>query len=120
MIKLRTKTAKQIFNIRKKLIGSFIIYLIINRLEINSNSVTAYGNYFYVNNELEEINLTGTMTELPWETINSIETYILEPLNTETLKQAVLQRAVEFTFLQLEQENGENWATIATDWELVL
>lgn len=126
----KTKTPKPILNDRQKLIDNFIIYLVIEDFRIINNNFIAKGYYYYKITEtidgqdfervvkLKDVGTGGGGTVLSWEMASQIEVYILQPVNSDTLIENFLQRLVEFTFLQLEQESGENWGTTRNDWEL--
>jgi hypothetical protein len=116
MITINTNKAMPIYNDRFKLVGDYVIYLTIQNLQMDVNNVTATGCYYYTNENNEIIKLKDTTTFMTWETITSIES-ILNPIDVLILKDAVLQRVMEFTLLKLTEESGENFGTVIEDWE---
>ncbi len=119
MLKLRTKTVKTVaFGRATK---EVIIRFIIDKIEIDKNNISANGYYYYFdeNNSIVILSQLGTSSIKQWEIVEQIEVNFLGNFtSTNSLKAAVLQRLSEFTNLQLTQENGENFGTIASDWEV--
>lgn len=118
MVNLKTTVEKTILDKRQKVIGNFNVYVTVQKLELDINSIIAIGYYYYIN-EGSIVKLTDFRTILLWETISQIESYVLEPLNVETLKDAILKRTLEFTFLQIQQENGQNFNILYDELEQV-
>jgi hypothetical protein len=127
MLTINTNTTKPIYNDRFKLIGNYVIYLTIQKLEMDANNVIASGYYYYITETQETIDgevvttsnvvkLKDTRTSMLWETVVSIET-ILNPITATSLKDSALQRMQEFTILKLTEESGENFGTTIEDWE---
>jgi hypothetical protein len=117
MLKLRTKT---VFNIpTKRGVTEGIIYFIIDKILVDANNITPKGYYYYLDENQQPIKLDDINTLKEWAIVEQVETNLLSELNSTTSLQANLQqRLQEFTMLQLEQENGENYGTLASDWEI--
>jgi len=100
---------------------------------MSSNLVSIKGFYFYekvniiqtpqeegdpITSEVKEIVILSKATrQFTWDKIQEVET-ILQPLNYANLKEAVEQRIVEFTMIQMQIEDGENFGTSYLDWEI--
>jgi hypothetical protein len=116
MKKLRTKTEFSIPT--KRGVVSGIVRFIIDKLEIDINNVRAIGYYYFIDENNEVVKLDEVSTLNLWETVEAIETNLLNPLiDSVSLKANVLQRLGEFTMLQLTTESGENYGTTPDDWE---
>jgi hypothetical protein len=116
MKKLRTKTEFSIPT--KRGVVSGVVRFIIERLEIDINNVRAIGYYYYIDIDNVVVKLDEVSTLNQWETVEAVETNLLNPLNSAiSLKANVLQRLGEFTMLQLTTESGENYGTTPDDWE---
>jgi hypothetical protein len=116
MITKQTKTPFPILDKRGKPIVEFIIYLKVVELIINEANITVNGFYYY-KDEQEEIIVLDKFSEFfTWDIISAIE-MILQPLDTISLMEALLQRMNEFTDLQIQSESGQNYGTLYTDWE---
>jgi hypothetical protein len=97
-----------------------IVRFIIDKIEIDVNNITAKGYYYYIdeNGSIVMLSQLGASSQKQWEMVAQIETTFLgEFESANSLKSVILQRLKEFTNLQLTQENGENYGTIASDWE---
>lgn len=117
MIKLKTKTEFQIPTKRGVIQG--IVRLIIDKLEIDTNNIIAKGYYYFIdeNGQIVQLDMINTMQQ--WENIEYAEHNALGSLqSSENLKDNILQRLNEFTFYQLQLENGENYGTYVNDWEI--
>jgi len=119
MIQLRTN--KEFPIPTKRGVTNGIIYLIIDKIEIDNNNITARG-YYYYKDEQGSILILDRINKLQqWEQIKEIEETILTPLESSVnLKSNILQRAKEFTELTLTMEEGENYTTTIEDWEEIL
>ena len=98
MITFKTTTEKPIYDKRQKLVGNYIIYITVQKLEIDANNVLAIGYYYYKNtiDEIENvIKLSDFRTLLTWESIAQIESNFLNPLSTITLKDSVFKRILD-------------------------
>jgi hypothetical protein len=116
MIQLRTKTAFSIPTKRGIITG--VVRFIIERLEIDINNVRAIGYYYYLDIDSVVVKLDEVSTLNQWETVEAVETNLLNPLvDSVSLKANVMQRLGEFTMLQLTTETGENYGTTPDDWE---
>ena len=116
MIKLRTKTEFSIPT--KRGVVSGVVRFIIDRLEVDINNVRAIGYYYYLDIDNVVVKLDNVSTLNQWETVEAVETNLLNPLGSATsLKANILQRLEEFTMLQLTTESGENYGTTPDDWE---
>lgn len=117
MVKFKTKTAKEIFDKRGKSIGEHVIRFIVNDIHASSAGVTASGFYYYEENDVQIV-LDAFATILNWENVELVESSLPVFSNSQNLKDAFVQRIREFSFLQQQAESGENYGTIATDWEI--
>lgn len=117
MLKLRTKTEKTVVSGRAT--KQVIIRFIIDKLEADANNIIALGYYYYFDENGQVVKLDNVRTIKEWAIVETVESNFLPPItNQNSLKEALLQRLSEFTNLQLTQENGENYGTIASDWEI--
>lgn len=116
MVKLKSKTAFEIFDKRQNSVGFHIIRLIVNEISANESGVTANGFYYY-EQEGNQIVLDPFKTNIPWEQVELAETQ-LPAFNATSLRSAFIQRIIEFSFIQQQIENGENYGTTYDDWEL--
>lgn len=116
MVKFKTKTEFPIRDKRDKVIGSFIIRLIVNSVHAAINGIIAKGFYYRIDEDGNEICLDAFGTPISWESIEMAETQ-LPTFNDHNLKDAFIQRIIEFTFIQQQIESGENYGTVYSDWE---
>lgn len=116
MVKFKTNTPYELLDKRQKSLGSHIIRLIVNEINATISGVTAAGFYYYINEELQEIMLDAFRTQISWEQVKQAETQ-LPAFDAHHLKEAFIQRIIEFTFIQQQIEDGENFGTSYTDWE---
>lgn len=115
MLKLRTKTAFLVPKGRLQI--STIVRLIVDSLTFDLNNCIVKGYYYYIDENDNVVKLDDFTTVISWTIINQTEVYILQPITSPNLYDIIIQRLREFTFLQLEQENGKNYGTQSTDWE---
>ena len=116
MVKLKTKTEKELFDKRLKSLGFHIVRLIVNEISANGSGAVANGFYYYEDENGQQV-LDAFRTNFAWETVAMAETELPE-FNSNSLKDAFIQRIIEFSFMQQQIESGENYGTIYTDWEL--
>jgi len=115
MLKLKTKT---VFSVPKdRGFVSVTINLIVDSITFDINNATVKGYYYYIDNNNNVVQLDTFDKKISWTIISQTEIYILQPIKTPNLFDVITQRLKEFTFLQLEIENGKNYGTISTDWE---
>lgn len=118
MLKLRTKTEFQVPSSRG--LKSVIIRMVIDGIFMDKNNITPQGYYYYLdeNNVVVKLDSLGNNSRKEWALIEQIEENMLLPFSDSVhLRANVLQRLKEFTNLQLMQESGENYNTVASDWE---
>jgi len=120
MITLKTKT--QFLVPFGRIFREEYIYLTVERLEIDINNITHIGFYYFID-ENEQVQKLDDIKRNPklWTTVEVAEFGLLSSLESSVhLKDNLLQRVIEFTFIQLEQEANLNYGTIASDWELLV
>jgi len=116
MLKLRTKTS---FNVPfERTTTSAIVRMIVESITFDVNNSTVIGYYYYYNENDNVVKLDDFKFITSWTIINAIENNILEPITYPNIKDIVLLRLQEFTMLQLQVENGKNYGTNDTDWEI--
>lgn len=118
MVRLRTKREIEIFDKRLNSLGSFVIRMVVNEITANGSNAVATGFYCYINADNEEKLLDNFSTNFSWEVIGTIENNLPNFNDPKSLKLAFIQRIVEFSFIQQQQESGSNYGTVAEDWEL--
>ncbi|WP_035677920.1 hypothetical protein [Flavobacterium limnosediminis] len=120
MIRLRTKTK---FTVPfERGVRSEFIHLIIERLDIDALNITPIGYYYFID-ENDQVQKLDDIKQNPklWEDIEFAELGTLPEMNSMVhLKQNIIQRLTEFTLFQLQMEDGTNYGTSYTDWELVI
>lgn len=123
MLKLKTKTEFLVPDGRGT--KSVIIRMITSHFStIDINNVKVEGHYFYLDeagNTVKILNSDFGQNSLKlWDDITNLENMENSPLadfsSNRNLKTVLLQRLEELTMLQLMQEAGENWGTVASDW----
>ena len=118
MITIKTKTAFPIQRARK--VKDTTIYMIIDKIVIDKNNITACGYYYYIDDnllvkKLDNVNLIKT-----WEQVAEAEAGVVPVLESSTSLRANLdQRLSEFTMIQVILESGNNFGTTADDWEII-
>ena len=119
MITLRTTSQFQIpFG---RTIRVETVYLTIERLEMDINNVSPEGFYYFIdeNGEVQKLDDIKRHPKL-WSNIEIAEEVLLSPMSsTVHLKENVIERLTQFVLIQLEQEEGLNYNTTASDWELI-
>lgn len=117
MIILKTKT--EFFVPVSRKFESKIVYLKIDNLNIFENYIILNGYYFYYDADNQPVILDRISTSpILFSDITNFESNGLDAL-PNSLKEAIIQRTIELTFIRLEQENGENYGTNVSDWELI-
>ena len=119
MVKLKTNREIALFDKRQNSIGTFTIRLRVTEISANANGAVANGYYFYINDDENEILLDNFATQFSWENVALAESQ-LQPLPTNSLRDAFIQRIVEFSFIQQQIESGSNYGTVYEDWEIDL
>lgn len=119
MLKLKTKTEFQVPFERG--VKSVIVRMITSNFSlIDINNIKVEGYYYFLdeNNLVRKLSDFGENSFKQWSEIEQIENAMLGPLESNvSLKSNILQRLKELTFMQLQQESGENYGTTASDWE---
>lgn len=118
MIKFKTKTEFPILDKRGKTIGSYIIRLIVNNINVDINGAIATGFYYYCNEDNNEITLDSFKSDFPWDLVAVAESKLPPLGSTQSLKNNIFQRVPEFGIMQQMIESGENYGTVGTDWEV--
>ena len=116
MLKLRTKTAKQVPNGR--IFKDAIVHLIIDSISVTKNNVIGKGYYYYYdeNNSVVKLDTIETFTELAlFEQIEN--NFLGELLSTQNVFDNVKQRLKETTLMNITQENGESYGILPEDLE---
>lgn len=126
MYTIKTNKTFPIRNTTYEIVENKIIFLTVQKLEVDKLGIIATGYYYYkkieVVNEVEvetiiKLKPDDNRTVLPWYNISQIEAYVLPVLSVATLTEAILQRVLEFTQLQLTQESGQNFNILIEDWD---
>ena len=116
MLKLRTKTIKQVpFG---RIFKDVIVHLIIDSISVTKNNVIGKGYYYYYdeNNAVVKLDNIETFTELAL--FEQIENNFLSALeSTQNVFSNVKQRLKETTLMNIAQENGESYGIIPEDLE---
>lgn len=124
MLKLKTKTEFLVPDGRST--KSVIVRMITSHFSmVDINNVKVEGYYYYLDEEGNPIKLPnsdfGQNSMKQWHDITSLENMENSPLanlsSNRNLQTVLLQRLRELTMLQLHQESGENYGTVADDWE---
>ena len=124
MITIKTKKPFNILDISYNVIDNKDIYLTIENLYMNRNDITARGYYYYKTTEtVDEVEVETIYTLRPintimsWDMVAYVEENQLPPIDASQLKDAVLERVLQFTVIQLTMEDGQNFGTTIEDWE---
>ena len=118
MIKFKTKTAFPIYDKRGKIIGNYIIRLIVNNINADINGAVATGFYYYCNEDGEEITLDNFKSDFAWDLVAVAETNLPTLESQNSLKANIYQRVAEFGLMQQMIESGSNYGTQGSDWEV--
>jgi hypothetical protein len=124
MITIKTNKNFDILDISYNVINTTLIYLTIENLYMDRNTVTAKGYYYYKTTEtIDEVEvetvtkLRNITTPMSWDMVSYVEGTQLPPISSSQLKDAVLERVMQFTIIQLTMENGQNFGTTIEDWD---
>lgn len=124
MLTIKTNKPFDILDISYNVIYNKEIYLTIENLYMDRNSVIAKGYYYYKTYEtIEEIEvekvvkLRNITTPMSWNMVAYVETTQLPPINSSQLLDSVLERVMQFTIIQLTMEDGQNFGTLIADWD---
>ena len=115
MLKLRTKTEFEAPGDRVNV--QTVIRVIIDGLFLDNNNADPKG-YYYYNDENGKLVQKHIKSLKQWSDVELAETQLPPLASSTNLKSNILQRLSEFFFLQIQMEAGENFGTIASDWEL--
>lgn len=120
MVKFKTKTEIEIFDIYKNSIGSFIIRMIINCVTNDKFGATPSGFYYYVDADGKDVVLTPIKnTSFTIDEMRYVEENMhLPDFDNRNIDKALFQRTIEFAFVKLKMEAGRNFGTQDTDWEI--
>jgi hypothetical protein len=124
MITIKTNKPFNILDISYNVIDNTPIYLTIENLYMDRNGVTARGYYYYKKIEtIDSINVETVVklrpisTPMSWDMVTYVEGTQLPPISASQLKDAVLERVMQFTVIQLTMEDGQNFGTHVEDWD---
>ncbi len=124
MITIKTNKPFNILDISYNVIDSKDIYLTIENLYMDRNDITAKGYYYYKTTEIiDEVEveaittLRPTTVKMSWSMVSYVEGTQLPPIDSPQLLNAVLERVMQFTVIQLTIENGQNFGTTIEDWD---
>lgn len=127
MLTIKTNKPFNILDISYNVIDSKDIYLTIENLYMDRNSVIAKGYYYYKKIETVEevevetvIKLRNITTPMSWDMVAYVEGVQLPPINSSQLLSSVLERVIQFTVIQLTMEDGQNFGTHLEDWDFTL
>lgn len=124
MLTIKTNKPFNILDISYNVIDNTPIYLTIENLYMDRNGITAKGYYYYKKIETVEevevetvIKLRNITTIMSWDMVSYIEGAQLPPIDSPQLLNAVLERVMQFTVIQLTMEDGQNFGTHIEDWD---
>jgi hypothetical protein len=124
MITIKTNKPFNVLDISYNVIDSKDIYLTIENLYMDRNDITAKGYYYYKTIEIiDEVEveiittLRPTTVKMSWDMVSYVEGTQLPPIDSPQLLNAVLERVMQFTVIQLTIENGQNFGTTVEDWD---
>ncbi len=124
MLTIKTNKPFNILDISYNVIDNTPIYLTIENLYMDRNSITTKGYYYYKKIEtIEEVEvetvvkLRNITTIMSWDMVSYVEGAQLPPINSSQLLNAVLERVIQFTVIQLTMEDGQNFGTHIEDWD---
>jgi len=126
MLTIKTNKPFNILDISYNVIDTTTIYLTIENLYMDKNSVIAKGYYYYKTYETVDeievetvIKLRNITTPMSWDMVAYVETNQLPPINSSQLLDSVLERVMQFTIIQLTMEDGQNFGTQLQDWDFI-
>ena len=124
MLTIKTNKPFNILDISYNVIDNKDIYLTIENLYMDINSVIAKGYYYYKKTEVIDgndvetvIKLRNITTIMSWGMVGYVEETQLPPISSSELLNAVLERVMQFTVIQLTIEDGQNFGTHIGDWD---
>lgn len=124
MITIKTNKPFNILDISYNVIDSKDIYLTIENLYMDRNDVIAKGYYYHKKIEIiDEVEvevvtkLRNVTTPMSWDMVSYVEGTQLPPIGSSQLKEAVLERVLQFTVIKLTMEDGQNFGTTISDWD---
>lgn len=124
MLTIKTNKPFNILDISYNVIDNTPIYLTIENLYMDRNSITAKGYYYYKKIETAEevevetvVKLRNITTIMSWDMVSYVEGAQLPPIDSPQLLNAVLERVMQFTVIQLTMEDGQNFGTHIEDWD---
>ena len=124
MLTVNTNKQFPIRNSTYEIIDNKVIYLTVQKLELDKNNIVAIGYYFYKKTEIIDdveieiiVKLKDNRTTLPWSTIAYVEGQVLAEMDNVNYQSANYQRLREFTQIQLQQESGQNFEITFNDWD---
>ncbi|WP_172916606.1 hypothetical protein [Capnocytophaga canis] len=95
------------------------VYLKISDFRIDENGVVPHGYYYIIQNEQPHQLDKIVPSILLWERVEQAETQ-LSAFTSNSLKNAIYQRATEFAIAKLQQEGTQNYGIDPSDWEIFL
>lgn len=124
MITIKTNKPFNILDISYNVIDSKDIYLTIENLYMDRNNIIAKGYYYHKKIEIiDEVEvevvtkLRNITTPMSWDMVSYVEGTQLPPIGSSQLKEAVLERVLQFTVIKLTMEDGQNFGTTIADWD---
>lgn len=124
MLTIKTNKPFNILDISYNVIDTTTIYLTVENLYMDRNGITAKGYYYYKKIETVEevevetvIKLRNITTIMSWDMVSYVEGAQLPPIDSPQLLNAVLERVMQFTVIQLTMEDGQNFGTHIEDWD---
>ena len=124
MLTIKTNKPFNILDISYNVIDSKDIYLTIENLYMDRNDITAKGYYYHKTIEIvDEVEvevvttLRPTTVKMSWDMVSYVEGTQLPPIDSPQLLNAVLERVMQFTVIQLTIEDGKNFGTTIEDWD---
>ena len=106
MLTIKTNKPFNILDISYNVIDSKDIYLTIENLYMDRNSVIAKGYYYYKKTEIIEevevetvVKLRNITTPMSWDMVAYVEGVQLPPINSSQLLSSVLERVIQFTVI---------------------
>lgn len=124
MLKLKTKIEFLVPDGRGT--KSVIVRMIVSHFSlIDINNIKLEGYYYFLDENNNPVKLPnsdfGQNSMKLWDDITALENMENSPLadftTNRNLKSVLIQRLKEVTMLQLQREAGENYGTVASDWE---
>ncbi|MFJ1491539.1 hypothetical protein [Capnocytophaga canis] len=117
MITLKTKQKHQVPFNRGTIETE--VYLKISDLRVDENGVVPHGYYYIIQNEQPHQLDKIVPSILLWERVEQAETQ-LSAFTSNSLKNAIYQRATEFAIAKLQQEGTQNYGIDSSDWEIYI